>query len=74
MTSVLDAFPILRWWWDDFAVTARLDVCKVLKGSFSTNWFVAKVVVFGGADCEDEGWEINKETPRLPSPINPHPR
>ena len=35
----------------DFEGKIRLDIVKALKGSFSTNWFVAEVVVFGGVNC-----------------------
>ena len=58
----------------DFAFATRLDVCQVFKGSLATNWFVAKVAIFGGVDRKNEGSKINGKAPRLSSPINPQPR
>ena len=48
---------------EDFVFATRLDVCQVFKGSLATNWFVAKVEIFGGVDCENAGWKVYKETP-----------
>ena len=62
MTSILDALPICQRR-GDFAFATRLDVCQILKGNFANDWFVAKVEIFGGVDCENEGWKICKETP-----------
>ena len=54
MMGVLDGLPILRRWWRcgrDFEGTTRLDIVEVLKGSLSTDWFVADVAVFDGVNC-----------------------
>ena len=55
---VSDCFPIFRrgwrgwdfWLGEDLEGTPRLDVVEVAEGSFSTNWFVAEVIVLGGVN------------------------
>ena len=74
VTSILDAFPVCWRRGEDFVFATRLDVCQVFKGSLVTNWFVAKVAIFGGVDRKNEGSKINGKAPRLSSPINPQPR
>ena len=54
MRSIFDGLPLLRRWWmwgRDFEGTTRLDVIEVLKGSFSTNGFIAEMAVLGGVNC-----------------------
>ena len=58
MTCVLDAFPINWRRRDDFALAARLDVVQIFKGGIATDRFIAKVAIFGGVNCEDEGRKI----------------
>ena len=64
MTSILDAPPIDGRRRYDFALATRLDICQIFKGGLATNWFIAKVAIFGGVDCEDEVRKIYKETPQ----------